>query len=302
MHVSLTVAIDQEQPLTEPAESIPENGGPPNETVAAATAEVPVVPPRPFMPPRPFPPGTQSQGRGKGTRKKHTKHSTVRTVEKTRIQSQSHKERAPSAISSAQVQPMQVKPESKTDELAYGSSDNQEMEKEPPAPEEPRPAVSNKDAVEPLQNTDDLPSESAPVQEQSQAPKSEEPSRTPKQPPSPLKQDLSKVFDEEADQVRFQKLRQWMLYHINNCLFIFQISPLPLSSSPQPRGNKFFNSMKKSFRSLRSPNRKRKQTSTVLGRPSSESDLVVVQKNGKYPGESTYMYTILYSECYVLGT
>lgn len=99
------------------------------------------------------------------------------------------------------MQPVQVKPESKTDELAYGSSDNQEMEKEPPAPEEPRPVVSNKDAVEPLQNTDDLLSESAPAQEQSQAPK---PSDTPKQPPSPLKEDLSKALDEEADQVRFQ--------------------------------------------------------------------------------------------------
>ena len=81
--------------------------------------------------------------------------------------------------------------------------------------------------------------------------------------------------------------------HIN-CLFTFQISPLPISSSPQPRGNKFFNSMKKSFRSLRSPNRKRKQTSTVLARPSSESDLGIVQKNGKYPGESNlHAYNIV---------
>jgi hypothetical protein len=204
-----TAAIDLDQPPTEPSENVQESGGPPDETIAAS-AEVPVVPPRPFMPPRPFPPGKPSQqGRGKGTRKKHTKHSTVRSVEKTHIQSQSHKEKVPTTNGSAQVQPVQVKPESKTDEVAYGSSDNQEME-EPLAPEEPRPAVSNKDAVDPLRNTDDLPSESAPAQEQSQAPKSEEPSDTPKQPPSPLntindaKEDISKALDEEADQVRFQ--------------------------------------------------------------------------------------------------
>ena len=43
--------------------------------------------------------------------------------------------------------------------------------------------------------------------------------------------------------------------------------------------------MKKSFRSLRSPNRKRKQASTLVGRPLSESDLGVSQRSGKYPGE-----------------
>ena len=104
---------------------------------------------------------------------------------------------------------MEVKPEAKTDELAYG---NQEMEKEPLTSEDPAMS-NNKDAVEPLLNTDDLPSESAPAQEQSHAPKSEEPSDTPKQPASPVngindtKEDISKALDEEADQVRFQWLK-----------------------------------------------------------------------------------------------
>lgn len=103
---------------------------------------------------------------------------------------------------------MEVKPEPKTDESAYGSGDSQEMEKEPLAPEDPAMS-NNKDAVEPLRNSDDLPSESAPAQEQSQAPKSEDPLDTPKQPPSPLneKEDISKALDEEEDQVSFQWLR-----------------------------------------------------------------------------------------------
>lgn len=195
----------------EPSESAQESGGPPDGTTAAS-GEVPVVPPRPFLPPRPFPPGKQSQLRGKGTRKKTTKHSTVQSVEKTRKQPRSHKEKVPSSNGSAQVQPVEVKPESKSDELAYcGSNDNQEMEKEPCTPEEP--AMSNNmDAGEPLQNTDDLTSESAPAQEQSHAPKSEDPADIPKQPLSPLngidaKEDISKAMDEEADQVSFQELR-----------------------------------------------------------------------------------------------
>lgn len=189
----LTTAIDQ--PPTEPSESAQERGGPPEETTTAS-AEVPVVPPRPFLPPRPFPPGKQSQVKGKGTRKKTTKHSNIQSVEKTHIRPQSHKEKVSSAS------------EPKTDEPADVSNDNQEMEKEALTSEQP--AVSNnKDTVEPLRNTDDIPSQSAPAQEQSQAPKPEEPSDTLKQPASPVngisdaKEDISKTFDEEADQVRF---------------------------------------------------------------------------------------------------
>ena len=44
------------------------------------------------------------------------------------------------------------------------------------------------------------------------------------------------------------------------------------------------NSMKKSFRSFRSPNRKRKQASTRLARPNSDSDLPVRNETGHYPG------------------
>lgn len=42
--------------------------------------------------------------------------------------------------------------------------------------------------------------------------------------------------------------------------------------------------MKKSFRSLRSPNRKRKQMSTRYSRPNSENDLPLYDETGKYPG------------------
>ena len=187
----------------EPSESAQESGGPPEETTTAS-AEVPVVPPRPFLPPRPFPPGKQSQG----TRKRNTKHSSVQSVEKTHARPQSHKKKVPSANGPAEVQPVEASPESKTDERARISKDDQEMEKDALTSEQPAMS-SNKNTVEPLQNTDDLPSESAPAQEQSHAPKPEEPSDTPKQPASPVngisdaKEDISKTFDEESDQVRF---------------------------------------------------------------------------------------------------
>ena len=188
--------------------------------------EAPAVPPRPFLPPRPFPPGKNTKERAKTARKKVTKQSNARPVEKARVRPRSHNEKVASSMSgSAQVQPAQVPPECVADEPLPVGNDSREAGKEPPVSFDP-PVSNNKDAVQPLQNSDDLPPEYSPAQEQSNVPNSEEPLASPKQPSSPMnvvidvKEDLSKALEDEEDQVRESLLILQSIYH--TCIILFK--------------------------------------------------------------------------------